>query len=790
MSCDKAVYVVLAWLAIPDALYIFVYTAIGAGADLYNYAADDDKNALAALLALASGAWMILLFIFDWDPVSIWQLPFGVIQFFFFLATASYKAVSYPWAGGFVCLLASLGMLGFVRAQLVRSGKQGIDFYKMVVWSFFSCAFFVAVIWFYWMTSNDRWWTDDTKDWLAGKNEDVYKYFEVTVAQCSTTNTGLSADAQALLTSKCKKAKTVWFLQWSGPFVAIVCNCVCGLLCVVFDRPALHAVSTSSSSGDVSIEEQRKTDLKLLLRRCVLILAFSVGCMYCSLYVSGAAVNLGSALLCLAVAGTSLLLGWMYLEIDQKLMAEVAKTAPFADYVIKASKSDWLRAFAVGGLHLFIPFMALLDTVRQQVRLCKGTGTVGERFTARGKVMVDELYTWNWVSIFTKVILLGELFVVLIVGSKFTFVFFSWLNESLEKADMEFAVVSGMVFIIGFGMFMCPIVPGSAVYLFAGVVLGAQGQIEGSVGFWPGTGIACIVGSLAKMMACCGQYGLGFMAGKFIKVQQFVGVDKVPTRAMEKVLKESGMKPGKVCILVAGPDFPVSMLCGILQLNIPQMLMGTLPVILVSIIPQTLVGALLTKDGGDTGVWSMISTGVTGFAAVFQAGATFIYIYFIMKTIEVDGEELAKPRPEHEAIAKLTRQEEAYVQAYKEATEWNQLSGMYRLLILSSASAFLIAGFVIASDFVVSDKYCFRPFSITDRIGASRDLGGLDNSALNLVMTVGWFALALVVVGFLLNYLFGKLLASEARQRMKSSQVGVMTQAGQPPQPVPLGHAL
>jgi hypothetical protein len=282
--------------------------------------------------------------------------------------------------------------------------------------------------------------------------------------------------------------------------------------------------------------------------------------MYCSLYVSGAAVNLGSALLCLAVAGTSLLLGWMYLEIDQKLMAEVAKTAPFADYVIKASKSDWLRAFAVGGLHLFIPFMALLDTVRQQVRLCKGTGTVGERFTARGKVMVDELYTWNWVSIFTKVILLGELFVVLIVGSKFTFVFFSWLNESLEKADMEFAVVSGMVFIIGFGMFMCPIVPGSAVYLFAGVVLGAQGQIEGSVGFWPGTGIACIVGSLAKMMACCGQYGLGFMAGKFIKVQQFVGVDKVPTRAMEKVLKESGMKPGKVCILVAGPDFPVSML--------------------------------------------------------------------------------------------------------------------------------------------------------------------------------------------------------------------------------------
>jgi hypothetical protein len=43
---------------------------------------------------------------------------------------------------------------------------------------------------------------------------------------------------------------------------------------------------------------------------------------------------------------------------------------------------------------------------------------------------------------------------------------------------------------------------------------------------------------------------------------------------------------GKVCILVAGPDFPTSVLCGILKLNIPQMLLGTTPVIFVSIIPQ------------------------------------------------------------------------------------------------------------------------------------------------------------------------------------------------------------
>ena len=55
----------------------------------------------------------------------------------------------------------------------------------------------------------------------------------------------------------------------------------------------------------------------------------------------------------------------------------------------------------------------------------------------------------------------------------------------------------------------------------------------------------------------------------------------------------------QVCILVAGPDFPTSMLCGILRMRIPQMLIGTTPVILVSIIPQVLVGALLTYQGAE-----------------------------------------------------------------------------------------------------------------------------------------------------------------------------------------------
>jgi hypothetical protein len=281
--------------------------------------------------------------------------------------------------------------------------------------------------------------------------------------------------------------------------------------------------------------------------------------------------------------------------------------------------------------------MAVLDILRQKVRRIRGgyrdddkDEIKNDRFTLRGRQVVDTIKTWNIVAIFQKTILIGQILIALIFGSKWTFVFFSWLNAKLGEADLDLSVVSISVFFLGWGMFLCPLVPGSAVYLFAGVVLGAQAQLNDGPGVFVGACIGVGIGTAAKLLACIGQYGIGYAAGTSLKVQQFVGVDKVFTRAMEMVLKSSGFNLGKISLLVAGPDFPVSMLCGILKISIPQMIVGTLPVILVSIIPQTLVGALLTKDGGDSEVWGMVSTAVTAFAAVCQAGATFVYAFSIL----------------------------------------------------------------------------------------------------------------------------------------------------------------
>ena len=66
-----------------------------------------------------------------------------------------------------------------------------------------------------------------------------------------------------------------------------------------------------------------------------------------------------------------------------------------------------------------------------------------------------------------------------------------------------------------------------------------------------------------------------------------VGVNSDMIRTMKIVLGERGLTKAKVAILVGGPDWPTSVLCGIMGLPLLPVLLGTLPVWLL-IIPTVL----------------------------------------------------------------------------------------------------------------------------------------------------------------------------------------------------------
>lgn len=148
--------------------------------------------------------------------------------------------------------------------------------------------------------------------------------------------------------------------------------------------------------------------------------------------------------------------------------------------------------------------------------------------------------------------------------------------------------------------------------------------VAGSVTF------AFILSIFLKLIAVVGQmYLFGVPLGKSTTVRQMVGVNSYLVRAMRCELSKPGMSITKVAILVGGPDWPTSVLCGILHLNVFQILLGTLPVAFL-ILPTILAGTYFYLSSRDTKYAAMATIFAT-IAALVQAGSMIVAGYYLKK---------------------------------------------------------------------------------------------------------------------------------------------------------------
>ena len=110
-------------------------------------------------------------------------------------------------------------------------------------------------------------------------------------------------------------------------------------------------------------------------------------------------------------------------------------------------------------------------------------------------------------------------------------------------------------------LFMFPPIPGLPIYLTGGIVLVSVGRE--SLGLSVSILYACAVSLLLKLFACTIQQKLiGENLGGSIAVKQMVGINSEAIRAMRVMLSDPGITKRKVAVLVGGPDWPVSVLCG------------------------------------------------------------------------------------------------------------------------------------------------------------------------------------------------------------------------------------
>lgn len=284
--------------------------------------------------------------------------------------------------------------------------------------------------------------------------------------------------------------------------------------------------------------------------------------------------------------------------------------------------NPWVRAGVLCPFTPLIPWIMLLSLVNQWFRKCRGVysfpGVVSSSggplarsedsqasenpetllLTPRVWKKLALLRTFQWLEIMPKIYTLCLCYFAYTICPPPLNVALAWMNNAIEQAEIHYALILLAIFVIGIICFLLPTVPGAVMYMFGGLVSAAHCPF----GFWWGAIISIFVGLLMKLVACAVQQeGIGGLMGRSLVIRQTAGVHKTMVRSIEHVLRDKGFTAGKVAILCGGPDWPTSVLAGILRLPLLEMEIGTLPII-GFITPFGLSGSLRLKSG-ESAMW-------------------------------------------------------------------------------------------------------------------------------------------------------------------------------------------
>lgn len=431
---------------------------------------------------------------------------------------------------------------------------------------------------------------------------------------------------------------------------------------------------------------------------------------------------------------------------------------PLWGKIIGFMKNDWVQAIIVcASLPLLLPFLVLC-IVNQRVRSLRGiSGFVdqdavvasgGQRtidpadppadihgvrdllkelhhllhpsdkqpesplrfwLTARAHGVWQKVRRLQWLSIYTKVYILCLLPFAFYVGSLIFNAGFAWLISILKS--VHFGLVIALTFVIGVSAFLWPTVPGMVVYMFGGLLIPSTCTIPANGSdddrFWVGVCINIVLGFFLKLSACAIQQKvIGGQLGKKQSVQQTCRVHTKEMRAVEAVLKQPGLSPGKVAILCGGPDWPTSVLCGILGLSLVSCEIGTTPIFFY-IIPCSLTGSAYLRANEST-EWEATASAMVLATTVITGLLWVVMAWALQKEYEQHGEELGKPLRRHADLWFADHKADT-IQA-RCACAWNELPRTLR-------NCFAFGAFVqilLSHCLVFGSDYLFGYFTVSE----------------------------------------------------------------------------
>ncbi len=739
-------------ILIPIAAFLGIYSAMGEGVAVYGSLSEDGNYEVAWYLCVAAVVWLALMWVVDAFDKSITSpnvkkavyvmtaIPLAMMFVASLLAVEEYISAPMVLFVVFKCLMEK--MLYDTAFPYVAIGKFMLaNGYANLVASLIT-----IVSWLVWMWGFDKQWS----------NTEMFALYHGRL-DCNRATDSLEE-------AQCQAA----YLLWGSPLIL-------GMLCFFFGIACMYLARDGSAVRMIIVQ----------------FLILGMG-MWVSVSISGAEMGLADDILQFALLFCSMMLVVCVNMVGYDNLREKLGSMRITQKLGEYSQSNFAKGMVIALTLPILPAFLLLSACIRQARIFGLSMASTKRdadaefnyFTAAGWGMLKWLFS-DVTAVFTWTAYIAMFYFICDVGvGKGAVLFLGWMISVMK--DFSPAVVLVCFVLLGVGMFLLPPVPGPPVYLTGGVLL--VGSMEDSMGFWGAT-LACVfVCWFVKLLSCTlQQKWFGESLGGYVGVRYTVGINSVQMRAIRYCLMQPGLSPAKVAILCGGPDWPTSVLCGILRVPLYESVLGTSPVLVLYLAYTVLAGAFMLKTGGScasdgaataadaalspspppppfpppamyaevgsTNYWEMASAVVLGVAMVSMSCTSFAAVYFMENTIENKKAECEAFPVDEEVEAREIKVQAKQV-AYKHVTRWGNLPALDRAL-LGGAVACMTAACHLAGNF---GSRCFATFTVTCTV-----------ALVDVVKTLGWVAISLFAFGLILFQLYQRGAKQRTRSVMESN---------------------
>jgi len=545
------------------------------------------------------------------------------------------------------------------------------------------------------------------------------------------------------------------FIIWSGPFLVSA-----GLLFLSF--------FTSFVGGQDSAEDEIAKFAKIWL-----LLLFG---MWVSASLAGAGGGFTVALAAITLA--AFVASGVFLAISYKRIEREEKIRDLWKILLEkyGTYLDVIRGLLIVTCAPVAVLYIFVSGLKQRIRSMKFKCATPPEFSTRtlttnritwltveGRTLLKEFYSWDRANVYSLAVYWGVAFITLIFVSRFTILFLSWLIN--ETMDMSLGVVTCIMVGAGVLMFLLPPVPGAPIYLTMGIIVIPVGSAN--LGLVWSIVYAIGISLLLKLLATALQQKMiGGLLQNQVGIRQLVGVNTDLIKAMKLLLEDPGIGLPKVSILCGGPDWPTSVLCGIMDLSLLPILIGTLPVITL-VVPTVLTGSFIymaqMQDDSGSPLYAWAEVGATlnaAIAAIFLFGNMGLAAYYVERTISSRADELAKIEIDQEVKDKDDA-EESFRLAYTEVTNWEVVPFVMKTTLFLAVMCMIISCYTVQ----LFQLDCFVPYQLTDTI--EEELGG---NWKNLVKPVGCVSLLLFTISVILFLAFYQWAKTKATAKCEADE--------------------